>query len=165
MSLCWTELKLLISLTYLQWILYLLFSKTSVMPALSASSSILNFANSWSNFLKCRSTFWKERKKQFKQTPLSDNASMHEGKESYTKATNPHNHHVTMTIQFEATFKLSTNQIVRLRCYINLFISIFNSFLIFLQCIIILWDYICNKGVTVNNIFSLSSNIHFLGVK
>ena len=32
------------------------------MPALSASSSILNFANSWSNFLKCRSTFQKERK-------------------------------------------------------------------------------------------------------
>ena len=62
------------------------------MPALSASSSILNFANSWSNFLKCRSTFWKERKMLLKQTPLSDNALMQEGKESYSKATNPHNH-------------------------------------------------------------------------
>lgn len=33
-------------------------SRISVMPALSASSSILNFASSWSNFLRWRST-WK----------------------------------------------------------------------------------------------------------
>ena len=32
------------------------FSSISVIPALSASSSILNFDNSWSNFLKCLST-------------------------------------------------------------------------------------------------------------
>ena len=33
-----------------------LFSRVSVMPAQSASSSILNFDNSWSNLRRCRST-------------------------------------------------------------------------------------------------------------
>lgn len=35
---------------------YSLFSSISVIPALSASNSILNFDNSWSNFRKCLST-------------------------------------------------------------------------------------------------------------
>jgi len=36
---------------------YLRFSRISVIPALSASSSILNFDNSWSSFRKCLSTW------------------------------------------------------------------------------------------------------------
>lgn len=39
---------------------YLRLSNISVIPALSASSSILNLASSWSSFLKCRSTCFKE---------------------------------------------------------------------------------------------------------